>query len=371
MEIIGVIAEYNPFHNGHIYHIKKIKEQFKDSIIIAVISTSFTQRGEISILNKWDKTKLALTYGIDLVVELPFSFATQSADYFAQGALKILNDLKITKLIFGSESNNITKLIKIANQQLQDQQLKTKLKDNLKKGQNYPTALAKATTNETLEPNDLLAISYIKEIIKNNYPIEPISIQRTNQYYSKTTKDHILSASGIRNLQKEKKDITPYVPKEVLDKLYDIPDLFPYLKYKILSEQENLTQYLGVTEGIEKRLLKQITNTHSYEEFITKIKTKRYTYNRLNRMLLHILTSYTKEKRKQIKLDYIRILGFNKNGQNYLKKIKKECPLPLITKYQKDQPTMQFEYQITLLYAYFLKDETLITKELGKPVIFK
>ena len=166
MEKIGIIAEFNPFHNGHKYLIDKVKKLYNDSIIIVVLSSSFMQRGEISILNKWDKTNICLDNNIDLVVELPFVFATQSADIFAKGAIQILKNLKVDKLVFGSESNNIDNLITIANTELFNKDFSSLVKINLNNGDNYPTALAKAikvlNNIEINKPNDLLGISYIK-----------------------------------------------------------------------------------------------------------------------------------------------------------------------------------------------------------------
>ena len=172
MNIIGLIAEYNPLHLGHIYQINKIKELYPNSILIVITNSCFSQRGEINILNKWNKTKLCLDNNIDLIVELPFVYATQSADIFAKGALHILNKLEIDTLVFGSESNDINKLYEIAKTQINNPKYDVLVKKHLDNGINYPTALSKAlkeilnyTTNE---PNDLLAISYIKEILRNN-----------------------------------------------------------------------------------------------------------------------------------------------------------------------------------------------------------
>ena len=172
MEIIGIITEYNPFHNGHLYHINKIKELYPNSLIIAVISSSFCQRGEISILNKWDKTKICLNNNIDLVLKLPFVFSSQGADIFAKGALSILNELKVNKIIFGSELNNIEKLKELATIQIKNKDYNKLVKKYLDEGINYPTAMAKALNNfsniKIDTPNDLLGLSYIKEIIDNN-----------------------------------------------------------------------------------------------------------------------------------------------------------------------------------------------------------
>ena len=189
MKTVGIICEYNPFHNGHIYHLEKVKELFPNSLIILVMSGNFTQRGIPSIINKWDKTQIALNYGIDLVIELPFVFATQSADVFAKGAISILKELKTEYVVFGSESNNVDNLIELANVSLYNKDYQSKIKEYLNNGDNYPTALSKAFKDFNFEtvntPNDLLGLSYVKSIIKNNYNIEPITIKRTNDFHDK------------------------------------------------------------------------------------------------------------------------------------------------------------------------------------------
>ena len=215
---IGIICEYNPFHNGHLYHLNKIKELYKDEEIILILSGNFTQRGIPSIIEKYDKASIALSYGVDIVVELPFNFSTQSSDFFAKGSLQLLNKLKCNKLVFGSESNNIELLKDLVNIQLNNNEYNTLVKEELDKGINYPTAMSNALkkiTNKTVsEANDLLALSYIKEIVKNNYLIEPISIQRTNNYNSKELTGNIDSATAIREAIKNNKDISKSLPKE-------------------------------------------------------------------------------------------------------------------------------------------------------------
>ncbi len=371
MNIIGIICEYNPFHNGHIYHINKIKEMYPDSIIILCLSSSFLERGEISIMNKWDKTKYALEYGIDLVVELPFVYSSQSADIFSSGALKILNDLKINKLIFGSESNDIESLTKIAKLQLNNKEFDNKIKYYLDKGNNYPSSLSNAikdfNLNSINNPNDLLGISYIKEIIKNNYNIEPISIKRTNNYHSLDTNSNIISASSIRNLIKENKNIEKYTP---VKEIYKDIDIFKYLKYKILCSND-LNIYQTVDEGLSNRIKKYINNSNTIEELILNIKTKRYTYNKLNRMFIHILTSLTKEESKY-NIDYIRVLGFNDIGRNYLKNIKSNSNLPIYTNYKNiDSKLFDIEKRVTYIYSLIVNDQSLIKKEFYKPLYFK
>ena len=171
MQAIGIICEYNPFHNGHLYHIKSIKKLYPDSIIILVMSGNFLQRGDVSVINKWDKAKIALTYGVDIVVELPFHFATQSSDIFAHGAVSILNSLGVNKIVFGSESNNIKLLSELADIQINNSLYDKKVKEYMDSGCNYPSAMSKALKDingKTInKPNDLLGLSYIKEMVPN------------------------------------------------------------------------------------------------------------------------------------------------------------------------------------------------------------
>ena len=373
MDIIGIISEYNPFHKGHIYHIKKIKEMYPNSIIIACISSCFTQRGEISILNKWDKTKIALDNNIDLVVELPFVYGSQSADKFAYAALKILNALKVEKIVFGSECNDIDKLKNIAQIQINNQDFDNEVKTNLDKGNNYPTSLSLALKKFNIEtidsPNDLLGISYIKEIIKNKYNIEPISIRRTNNYHGNNT-GSILSGSEIRNMIKENKSIKKYINYD--EKIiYKNTDYLKLLKYKIITDSKDLNTILTVDEGIEGRIIKIINDSSTTEELIQNIKTKRYTYNKINRMLIHILINLKKEE-SSLKIDYIRVLGFNNKGKSYLNKIKKSISIPLITKYKDiKSPLLDIEKRANLIYSLIVNDNTIITKEFTKPIFKK
>ena len=371
MEIIGIIAEYNPFHTGHKYHIEKIKELYPDSLLVAVISTTFTQRGEISVLNKWDKTKIALDNDIDLVIELPFIYATQSADIFAKGALTILNALKVEKIVFGSESNDIKTLEKIAKLQLNNPEFDQEVKHFLAKGYNYPTSLSLAIDKFNLDkitsPNDLLGISYIKEIIKNNYNITPITIKRTNNYHGNNKNTKYLSATELRNKLNSNQSIKKYLTYDE-KLLYKNINIFPFLKYKIIIDSNNLNQYQTVDEGIENRIKKYLNNATTTEELITKIKCKRYTYNKINRMLIHILTSLTKQEAKT-EIEYLKVLGFNHNGKNYLNKIKKETTIPIITNYKKINNSMlDIEYRVLKIYSLLVNDNNLIERELKKPI---
>ena len=363
MKKIGIICEYNPFHNGHLYHLEKIKEMYPDSLIVLVMSSSFTQRGEISILNKWEKTEIALQHGIDLVIELPFVFASQSADIFSYGAIKLLKALQVDAIVFGSESNDPQKLINIAHVQLENKEYNNTVKTYLDKGENYPTAMSKALSNicgdSVTLPNDILGLSYTKEIIKQNTNIKIVTIKRTNDFHNKELNNTIVSASAIRNNLNDE-NLYRYVPDityKFLKEKKQNNNYFNYLKYKILSEQEKISKYQTVDEGIHNRVLKYIEEVNSIEELIQKIKTKRYTYNKLHRMFTHILCGFTKEDAKDIEINYIRVLGFNNKGIKHLNKIKKETLLPIITNFKKEyEHLLNQETKIDKIYSLITND---------------
>ena len=380
MHKIGIICEYNPFHNGHLYQIKKIKETYKDSLIIVCLSSCFMQRGEASILNKWDKTRLAIESGVDLVLELPFAFATQYQDIFAKGALTILNHLKIDTLVFGSECNDIELLKNLASVQLKDESYNYLVKRYLDLGLNYPTSLSKALFDITGvkldKPNDLLALAYVKEIIKNNYDIEPFSIRRTSDYHNSNLDSDIVSASTIRKLLKDGVNVNNYLPYNIYDYLSEIDEdkYFALLKYQIINNIDCLDKFQTVDEGIENRIIKYINMVNSKEELILKVKSKRYTYNKINRMFTHILTNFTKEDAKDLEIEYLRVLGFNTRGKNYLNKIKKEIGIPIINKYIPNMyKSLDIEFRVSLIYSLILKDkgDDFLKREYrNKPVIY-
>ena len=380
MHKIGIICEYNPFHNGHLYQIKKIKETYKDSLIIVCLSSCFMQRGEASILNKWDKTRLAIESGVDLVLELPFAFATQYQDIFAKGALTILNHLKIDTLVFGSECNDIELLKNLASIQLKDDGYNHLVKRYLDLGLNYPTSLSKALFDITGvkldKPNDLLALAYIKEIIKNNYDIKPFSIRRTSDYHNSNLDSDIVSASTIRKLLKDGVNVNNYLPYNIYDYLSEIDEdkYFALLKYQIINNIDCLDKFQTVDEGIENRIIKYINMVNSKEKLILKVKSKRYTYNKINRMFTHILTNFTKEDAKNLEIEYLRVLGFNTRGKNYLNKIKKDIDIPIINKYIPNMyKCLDIEFRVSLIYSLILKDkgDDFLKREYrNKPVIY-
>lgn len=370
MEAVGIICEYNPLHKGHIYHIEQTKKLFPGKTLILVLNGYFLERGEVSILSKENKTMLALLYGVDLVVELPFIFGSQSADIFADASIKILNYLGCKTVVFGSESNNIEALENLA--KLQDSnEYNLKVKGYLDQGINYPTALAKAlnTSEDIFNPNDLLGISYIKAINKNKFDITPITIKRTSSYHDLDSNNEIISASNIRNKLKNNEDISLFVPRKVINSIENISlnNLFPFIKYKILTDYD-LSRYLTVDEGIEFRLKEKIIEAKNIDEFIKLVKTKRYTYNKISRMLIHILIGVPKDINKLANIDYIKILGFSKNGRNYLHNLKDMeiglVPIP-------NSLTYKYEMIAANVYSLISKNKIMNFEKSNKPIFFQ
>ena len=231
-------------------------------------------------------------------------------------------------------------------------------------------ALNKISKSTINTPNDLLGLSYIKEIIKNKYDIEPITIKRTNDYNSKILNDDISSATSIREALNNNKDISRFVPKETINliKKYDENKYFELLKYKIISDKD-LSIYQTVDEGIDNKIIKEINNSNNIEELINNVKSKRYTYNKITRMFNHILCSYTKEENnKNNDINYIKVLGFSNKGKNYLNKIKKETSLPIITNINKNNINLlELEIRVDSIYNLIMNiNENIYNK---KPII--
>ena len=368
MKSVGIICEYNPFHNGHVYHIKRVKELYPDPVIILILSGNFTQRGEVSLIDKWKKTDIALNY-VDLVIELPFVFASQSADVFARGACDILKALNVSALVFGSESDDVSSLEFFSN--IQDSsEYDILVKKYLDDGFNYPTSLSKALKDlcgkTVSSPNDLLGLCYIRELKNSN--IKCVSIKRSNDYLDKSLSDSISSGLSIRKALKDGTDIRKYVPKcsyAYLNNVHFTSDYFDLIKYKVISE--DISKYQTVDEGIENRLKKVINKVNSFDELIMSVKSKRYTYNRISRMLMHILTGFTKDEASNIKTSYIKVLGFNKLGQKYLNFIKKDCKLKIITRFESND-LLNIEARVSSIYNLIKKDDSLDEHQ-HKPII--
>ena len=369
MRILGIVAEYNPFHKGHLYHLKQAQALIKPDVTIVVMSGSFVQRGEVAIVDKWIRSQIAVECGVDLVVELPTVYALESADYFAKSSIELLHLLGVTDIVFGSETANMDQFIEIAKTIQTNSDTYNKLvKEAMQKGLRYPDACNQALSTlmnqEVKTPNDLLGLAYTKEVISNNYPIHLHAIKRTSHYHSETI-ETFASATALRKALKENKDVSNQLPGYIYYKdkaLLDSNAFFPYLKYNILMNDQLANIHL-VDEGIENLLKEAINKAQNTNELISLLSSKRYTRSRIARMLAHILLNNSKEEVLQaMHFSQIRPLAFSQDGANYLRQIKKSCPLPITTKIlNKKDPMYHIEAKATNLIG--LVDQELLVKE--------
>lgn len=403
MKAVGIVVEYNPFHNGHLYHIQKAKEQTDADIVVAVMSGPFLQRGEPALVSKWCRAKMALENGVDLIVELPYSFATQHAAVFAKGAVDILQGLECDYLCFGSESGDINEFshtfIQLQGKQDEEDLL---VKKFLKNGSSYPKAKSLAMQELTCMendrglnlsmPNNILGYEYYKAVNTNHYPMEVCTVARMNaDYHDKIfTSDSIASATSIRQaLLKEEgslKTIEPYLPlaslnllrkyKETYLSYHTWENYWSYLKFRLLqTTAKELATIYEMEEGLEYRFLKYVKEASSFQAYIRLLKTKRYTWTRLQRICVHILTNTTKEEMAvHSQPSYIRLLGTTANGRYYLKEKKKQFALDIISKlssFDKDKIALDIRAsQIYALGARATAQEQLLNMEyLQHPII--
>ena len=334
MNLLGIIAEYNPFHNGHKYHIEKSKAELNPDATVVVMSGNFTQRGSCACYDKWTRAKCALLNGADLVIELPTTFATASAERFAHGSVYLLDKIGVNNISFGSETN-LNELEEIADKLLSDE-------FKIESPSETPFHIARQEAldnNEILsKPNNILAIEYLKAIKNLNSVIVPHRIERHLAGYNdlKVT-DGFASATKVREIIRNKENYNEVIPKNVYEILsnqsfIDEEKLFNYIKYAIISKSvEELSKFAHIREGIESRIYKCAFEAESLDELIKSVKSKRYTYTAISRMLISILLGIEKEN-PIANPQYIRVLGLNDNGAKALKLIKNTCDLPIITK---------------------------------------
>jgi len=337
--VIGLIVEYNPFHNGHLYHIQEVDRLFEDNIKIAVMSGDYVQRGEPSLINKFEKTKVALSQGIDIVIELPAFYSTQSAEIFAKGSVNLLNKLSCSHIVFGSESNDLDKLKRIATISM-TKEFELSLREFLAEGLSYPTAFSKALFDEKLGSNDILALEYLRAIKTINSKIEAYSIKREKTGYYDDEKDNFASATYIRkvlldcNEKKEDKlnkikNLVSEFSFKILEENFGffscLSDFYDLIKYNIIKNHSELKNIQDLEVGLENRLYKYSLENLSFEDFFNKVLTKRITISRLQRILSHSLFGLTETITEKIKnkVPFVKILGFSTKGQEYLNYLKK------------------------------------------------
>ena len=337
--VIGLIVEYNPFHNGHLHHIQEIDRLFEDNIKIAVMSGDYVQRGEPSLINKFEKTKIALSQGVDIVIELPAFYSTQSAEIFAKGSINLLDKLSCNYIVFGSESNDLDKLKRIATISM-TKEFELSLRKFLAEGFSYPTAFSKALFDEKLGSNDILALEYLKAIKAINPKIEAYCIKREKTGYYDDEKDNFASATHIRKIlldyNKKKEDklnkiknLVPEFSYKILEENFGVfsclSDFYDLIKYNIIKNHSNLKNIQDLEVGLENRLYKYSLENLKFEDFFNKVLTKRITISRLQRILLHSLFGLTETitERVKNKVSFVKILGFSTKGQEYLNYLKK------------------------------------------------
>ena len=372
MNLLGLIVEYNPFHNGHKYHLEKSKEITNATHTVAIMSGSFLQRGEPALFDKYTRAEMAVKNGVDLVIELPTLYACQSAEIFSHGAVATLNSLNcVNSLCFGSEEGNIDILQTISEILVKEpSDFKTTLKNFLDEGIVFPVARSKALyeyikNNHLLElsedelqqvlnsSNNILGIEYIKSLIKLNSSIKPYTITRiASKYNSTDIESNICSAPAIRNSLKDNTDlklIENVVPLHTFNEINhkintNFNPVFDYMFYDLLSstiirDVDNLTKYFEVNEGIENKIYSNVFTSKNLEELINSTKSKRYTMTKIKRTLNNILLGINRDDVIKVKdldrVPYIRILAFNNKGREIIKKIKTSSDIEIITKFSK------------------------------------
>ncbi|WP_294531362.1 nucleotidyltransferase [uncultured Fusobacterium sp.] len=347
MKATGIVVEYNPFHNGHKYHLQKTKELNPNNIIIAVMSGDFVQRGEPSIIDRWTKTKMALANGVDLVIELPVFYSSQSAEIFAKGAVGILEELKCESMVFGSESGKIDELKRISTLQ-ESEEFKIKLKERLKSGDSYPTAhsstMKEILGESELNSNDILGLEYIKAIRYWKSSIIPMTLKREKVGYHDTNiVGDFASATKIREHLKKNEEISSIVTQESFNTLKEysnftyMENFYPFIRYELIKNSNNLSDIQDMEIGFENRLLENAIKSINYEEFFKSISNRRYTTGRVQRVLTHTLLALTTNITEEVKksIPYVRVLGFNSKGREYLSYLKKFDNSKIITSYKK------------------------------------
>lgn len=368
LKAVGLVVEYNPFHNGHLYHLQKAKEVTGADVVVAVMSGNFTQRGEPTILDKWQRARAALNNGVDLVIELPLVSAVEPADRFAAGALQLLADMQVESVVFGAEHphwdfHHMVDLEKSfqADQFKQfDQTYATQFNQQLK--ERIGVSL--------IDPNDILAFSYYKANINSRFGLRLVPIQRTgSQYHDQQIRGKVASASAIRNsvTNKQQELIQESVPEDTFEELVHfkmIPSwdqLYPLLRNQLIqAPQSLLAQTYQMSEGLENRLKRIAERELTFDGFIKRVKTKRYTYAHLTRLFLYtVLQASETEVHNAIYHPYHHLLGFTEMGQEYLHHVKKQLQYPLITKVDQTLHHGDFtlDYRAGKLYQMFTPDE--------------
>ena len=358
MRVVGIIAEYNPFHNGHQYHIEKAKELASADYAVIVMSGNFVQRGAPAIMPKHLRAESALKCGADLVIELPVCYATGTAEQFAYGAVSLLDKLGcVDAICFGSECGDLDALLNVARLLCDESdEYKDTLQSYLRSGLSFPLARQKALNKiypdcnygQLLsEPNNILGIEYLKALYRLASNIKPLTIRREVSHYHDTDlQEQFSSASALRQVVADGDYAKLYgqIPSACMPSLEDgyevrypiyTNDFSLLLKYKLLNETSmSLTEYADVSEELANRIFNRLNDYISFDQFCELLKTKEITYTRISRALIHILLDVKKSNYSEI--EYARVLGFRSTSSALLSKLKKSSFIPIITKLSTD-----------------------------------
>lgn len=400
MNVTGIITEYNPFHLGHLHHLKECKKNTNCNGVICVMSGNFVQRGMPAIMDKWERAKIAVKNGVDLVVELPLIFSISSAEAFAYGAVALLEKTKIVNnLYFGSEHGNVLDLNKIASVIIKEPiEYKNTLKKELAKGVPYHyarlTSLKNYFNDMNLEEiisssNNILGIEYLKALLRLNSPIKPYTLKRIGSNYNDEDITSLYaSATSIRKTLSfnDFDKIKEVLPKESYEEIINLKntdykfvypeDIFPFLKYKILTEGENLSKLSQLKEGLDNKIKKEILNSNNLNEFILNIKSKRYTYTAISRALVSFfigMENFSLDHIKNSSIEYIRPLAFNERGSKILKEIKNKESVKIITKLPKNIENSMLSLDLLGTKAYSILNKNISPMEdyLRSPIFVK
>ena len=357
MTVVGIIAEYNPFHNGHRYQTEEIRRRLDDPIIVAAMSGSFTQRGEPAVLDKFIRAQSAVNGGIDLVVELPFIYAVRSAQDFARGGINILSAIGIDYLAFGSEIDDLQSIKKAADR-IDSDDLKLLLKEKLSEGQSYARAMREALSSTIMDqPNSMLAVEYMRAL--RSTAIKPLLIKRIGSTHDAQTIDGMISsASAIRSSIPDWTSISKAVDARTLEALRSneppsTEKLFLPLVLKIINgSTEELRSIYGMVEGLEHKLIGTARTVGNLDDLIGSIVGRRYTRSRIQRLLIHLMLGLTAEHVKKFDgVSYIRPLAFNERGRQLLRSIK-NSGVPMIIKTARHLTTRALYNHLSTLENY-------------------
>ena len=328
MKIASIIAEYNPFHRGHAYQINKIKEDYTDFIVV-IMSGSFVQRGEPAIINKYERARVAIDNGASLVLELPLPYATSNAEIFSLGAVNILNSMGIIdRLYFGSEDD--VEVLRSLQEKIDKNFDEEKLKKYLSEGKSFIRSrelamdfLSDKEKEILKKPNNILGLEYLKSITKLNSSIEARSIKRKNVNHDDDfSLDGFASASHIRRLAYEGKDVSDFLPAYDLVVENKLENYFEIFKYKMISEKINFKDYFDYEEGLENRILENL-DAENFHDLIEKVHSKRHSRSRIKRLIIEILLDIKKDLIKDsLKEPYTRVLACDERGIEIFKKSK-------------------------------------------------